>query len=304
MTGIGTDAFYNRSIGSLSSLRARAETLQTQIATEKRLQRASDDPVAARQLRVLDHDDTLAAVHKANAAIADADMSLATDAMTQLTALTMRVQELATQSATGTLSAAQRQINGQELAEIHKSMVAVLNGKDSTGHGLFAGGSNGPAYTIAADGSASYTGAGQPGELDVGQGITVSRSLTGPEFMNFSVGGVPTDLLTVVHDLATSLQSGSATAAGDANAALAGLTAGLGAITTGQAIIGARQGRVELATQLAADRGEVRAADQIRLGATDMPAAIAELQETMTVLEASQASFTKLSSLSLFDYLR
>ena len=28
------------------------------------------------------------------------------------------------------------------------------------------------------------------------------------------------------------------------------------------------------------------------------------LQEMMTVLEASQASFTKLSSLSLFDYLR
>ncbi len=304
MTGIGTDGFYNRSIGSLASLRARAETLQTQIASKEKLQRSSDDAVASRQLRALGHDDTLAAVHKTNAAIAGSDMALADQALTELGNLTMRVQELATQSATGTLNPAQRKINGDEIAQIHQSMVAILNSKDSTGHPLFAGSANGPAYVVAADGSASYAGNSTPGELDVGAGITVARSLTGPEFMNFSVDGTDTDLLTVVHNLATSLQSGSTTAASDANAALKGLTAGLGAISTGHAIIGARESRVEIATSLVTERGEVRAGDQIRLGGTDMPTAIAELQELMTVLEASQASFTKLSSLSLFDYFR
>lgn len=304
MTSIGTDGFYNRSIGSLSSLRARAEKLQTQIATEQKLQRGSDDAVAARQLRQLDHQDTLAAVHKTNAAIANSDMALADQALTELGNLVIRVQELATQSANGTLNDAQRKINGEEIAQIHKSMVAILNGKDSTGQPLFAGTANGPAYVVAADGTASYAGNITPGELDVGEGITVARSLTGPEFLNFSVDGTDTDLLTVVHNLAASLQSGATTAASDASAALKSLTAGVGAIATGHAIIGARQARVELATSLATERGEVRAADQTRLGATDLPTAIAELQEMMTVLEASQASFTKLSSLSLFDYLR
>ena len=37
---------------------------------------------------------------------------------------------------------------------------------------------------------------------------------------------------------------------------------------------------------------------------TDIPSAVAELQKTLTVLQATQASFTKLSGMSLFDYLR
>lgn len=304
MTGISTNGFYNRSIGSLSSLRARAETLQTQIATEQRLQRASDDPAAARTLRRLAADDQMAAVYKNNSAIAAADLSLAEQALSELSNLTMRAQELATTSASSTLNPEQRRINGEELAGIHRSMVAILNGKDSTGHPLFAGGSNGDAYIVAADGTATYAGAGAAGEIEVGAGIKVSRGLTAPEFMNFTVNGNPTDLLTVVQNLATSLTSGSATAQADANAALTGLKAGVTSLATSQSIIGARQGRVELAMSLATDQGEIRAADQLRLGATDMPTAIAELQQAMTVLEASQASFTKLSSLSLFSFLR
>lgn len=303
MTGIPTDAFYTRSAGSLSLLRARAETLQTQIATGQRLERASDDPVAARQLRQIADQDAMAKVYDGNAAIIGADLALAETALSELTNLAIRAQELATQAANGTLSVEQRKINGNELAQIHSDMVALLNGKDSTGNPLFAGNAQGPAYTVAADGSASYAGSGEPTEVAVGDGVSVPRGLNGPDFIDFSVDGVDTDLLSVVHSLAVSLQSGSATAASDAGNALKGLTAGIGALTTGQAVIGARQGRIELATSLAAERGEVRASDKIRLGTTDMPVAIAELQEMMTVLEASQASFSKLSGLSLFDYL-
>ena len=36
----------------------------------------------------------------------------------------------------------------------------------------------------------------------------------------------------------------------------------------------------------------------------DIATNIAQLQQTMTVLQATQASFTKLTSVSLFDYLK
>lgn len=304
MTSIGTNSFYDRSIGSMTLLRSRAESLQNQIATEERLQRASDDPSATRQLRMLARDDVLAAVRENNAAVATADFSLADDAISQLTSLVIRAQELATQAANGTVSDLQRKLNGDELAQIHESMVAILNNKDSSGHPLFAGTADGPAYVVAADGSASYSGTTQVGEIEVGEGISVPRTLTGPDILTISVDGATTDLLTVIHGLAVSLQSTSPASAADANAALKGLAAGLSSLSTGQAVIGARQARIELATAVAEDRGEVRASEQIRLGATDMPAAIAELQQTMTILEASQASFAKLASLSLFEFLR
>ena len=303
MTGISTNGFYDRSVTSLASLRARAETLQTQIATSNRLERASDDPVAARQLRALADEETQAKAYTANAGLVDADLSLAGDALTQLTNLTIRAQELATQSANGTLSADQRKSNGDELAQIHDSMVAILNGKSSTGQPLFAGNANGPAFTTAADCSASYAGSGQPAEIEVGQGISVAGSLTGADIVNFSVDGNPTDLLSVIHNLATSLQSGGATAASDSTDALKALSQGLTTLSTGQAVIAARQGRVELATTIEQSRSDMRASEKTRIGGTDTTTAIAQLQEVMTVLEASQASFTQLSGLSLFNYL-
>jgi flagellar hook-associated protein 3 FlgL len=304
MTSISTNGFYDRSITSLASLRARAETLQTQISTTNRLERASDDPVAARQLRALADEEAMAKVHSSNAGLVDADLSLAGDALTQLSNLTIRAQELATQSANGTLNADQRKSNGDELAQIHASMVAILNGKSSTGQPLFAGDTDGPAFTTAADGSASYAGSGQPAEVDIGHGISVAGSVTGSDVVNMTVDGIDTDLLTVIHNLATSLQSGGATAASDANAALKGLSQGLTTLSTGQAVIAARQGRIELANTMETARSDMRASEKTRIGATDTTTAIAQLQETMTVLEASQASFTKLSSLSLFDFLQ
>ena len=41
-----------------------------------------------------------------------------------------------------------------------------------------------------------------------------------------------------------------------------------------------------------------------KLEDTDVTSAVIELQQLMTALSATQASFTKLSGLSLFDYLR
>jgi flagellar hook-associated protein 3 FlgL len=304
MTTISTNGFYDRSVTSLASLRARAETLQTQIATSNRLERAADDPAAARQLRALADEETMAKAYTANAGLVDADLSLAGDALTQLTNLTIRAQELATQSANGTLNDDQRKSNGDELAQIHASMVAILNGKSSTGNPLFAGEGDGPAFTIAADGSASYAGTGQPAEVEVGHGISVAGSLSGAEVVNMTVDGSDTDLLTVIHNLATSLQSGGATAADDANAALKALGQGLTTLSTGQALIAARQGRIELANTIENSRSDMRASEKSRLGATDQTKAISQLQEVMTVLEASQASFTKLTSLSLFDFLK
>ena len=71
-----------------------------------------------------------------------------------------------------------------------------------------------------------------------------------------------------------------------------------------QASLGARAARVEL------DQASLKQADTDRettrseLEDTDITTAVTELQKTMTVLQATQASFTKLSSMSLFDYLK
>ena len=52
MINLSTGAFYERSTSQIGGLRAQAETLQQQIGTGERLQRSSDDPVAAAKVSV------------------------------------------------------------------------------------------------------------------------------------------------------------------------------------------------------------------------------------------------------------
>jgi flagellar hook-associated protein 3 FlgL len=68
--------------------------------------------------------------------------------------------------------------------------------------------------------------------------------------------------------------------------------------------LGARAQRVEVEQAMLQQTGIDREAVRSGLEDTDITAAITELQKTMTILSATQASFTKLQGLSLFEYLR
>jgi len=300
--GISTSAFYDRSNLSIGSLRSRAEAMQEQISKGERLTRSSDDPVAASRLRTLSRADTLSAIDTTNANRAASDLGLADDALGSIANYIGRAKELATQAATGTLNNAQRAGIGQELEQIFGDLLGLANSRDSAGHALFGGDASVQAYTLDAAGNAVYIGNGNAGELSLGEGQSITRSLTGPEFLGFTVNGNPTDLLATIKSLADGLQTGSAASA--ARAALDPLEAGLQSVTTAQTIVGSRLAWIDLTTERRENLGEMRAGEQTEIGATDLAETVARLQETMTVLEASQASFARLAQLSLFDAIR
>lgn len=304
MTAVSTSAFYDRARMEMGGLRARAEDLQAAIGRGERLTRSSDDPVAASRLRGLMRSENHAAIDMSNAGLASADLQLADGALSQFTSFVIRAQELATQAATGTLNADQRAAIGQELALMHSNLLATANGRNAAGHALFGGNTAAQAYTIDVTGNAVYAGSPSAGELALGDGLSVGRGITGPDFLDFTHNGVPTNLLAVVKGLANALQGGVADPASAARDALGALETGLDSVSAGQTIIGARLAWIDLTTERRIDLSELRAGEQADLGGTDLAATMTRLQEIMTVLEASQASFAKLSSLSLLDVLR
>jgi flagellar hook-associated protein 3 FlgL len=103
--------------------------------------------------------------------------------------------------------------------------------------------------------------------------------------------------------LASTLQSGTATA-DDARAAIDSLQTASDQVSVVQASVGARAARVDLQQGLLenaqTDRTELRSS----LEDVDVTQAYTELSKTMTILTATQTSFSKLSQLSLFNYLR
>jgi flagellar hook-associated protein 3 FlgL len=302
MTSISTSttAFYDRSISDMASLRKQAETLQSQISSENKLLRSSDNPVAASRMRVLQRQDALTRIDASNSDRANADLSLADTALSSFADDVTRLKELATNAANGTLTPGQRASIGDEMQQIYGNLVSLANARDSAGHSLFGGETAGDAYTLDGAGNATYVGTADVSSLPIGDGQSVARSITGPQFLNFTVDGTPTDLLAVTKTLADALHGG-ADPQGAANAALAALDAGLNQITTSQTVIGSRQNFLDQAANRRTSLGELRANEETAVGATDLPTAIAQLQQLSTVLQASQASFAKLSSLSLFN---
>ncbi len=299
-----TSAFYDRARGDMTSLRKQTEALQAQISSGNRLTRSSDDPVAASRLRSLARADTLSKIDTANANRATADLNIADATMSDITTAISRAKELATQAANGTLSNTQRASIGKEMAAIHDTLFSLANTQDSNGKPLFGGDNATSAYTLDASGNATYTGTARSAEVSLGQGQTVTRSLTGPEFLNFKVGGVDTNLMATVKTLADALNAGTGDLAGAARGSLDALSAGLDSVTTAQTVVGSRLAWLDMTTERATSMAETRASEEQDVGGADFANSVARLQQMMTVLEASQASFTKLSQLSLFNQLR
>jgi flagellar hook-associated protein 3 FlgL len=299
MTAISTSAFYQRANRDISGLRARAEALQASVGSGQRLARSSDDPLAASQLRTLARAESFAAIDTTVAARAMSDLTLTDGALQSFASYVTRIKELTIQAANGVLAPVQRQSIAIELEQLRGELIGLANTRDSGGHALFGGETAGQAYTLDALGNPVYAGTASAGELPLGDGQTVRRGITGPEFL----GTAPTDLFTVVRTLSDALRGAAPDPAQAARDALGSFDTGLEAITTQQTVVGARLAWIELAAERRTAMSELRSEEQAEVGGTDLTEAVMKLQQTMTVLEASQASFARLASLSLFNVL-
>lgn len=299
-----TSAFFERARRDIKDLRSQAENLQSQLGSGAKLTRSSDNPVAASRLRALSRLEALSEIDTTNANRANADLSLADEAMSGMADAVTRVQELATQAASSLLSDEQRGAISTELDQINGNLLALSNARDSNGHALFGGDTAGGAYALDASGNATYVGTAQSEDLPLGDGQSVTRSMTGPEFLTFTdANGNQTDLMATVKALSDALKSTSGDPVAAASDALSSLKTGLDTLTTGQTVVGTRLAWIELTGDRRTNLQELRSTEEADLGATDIASSIAQLQETLLVLEASQASFTKIAGLSLFNQL-
>ena len=303
MINLSTGAFFERSTQQIGVLRARAETLQSQIGTGERIERSSDDPVAAARLRMLARSDRMATVDTRNSQLAEADLKLADQSLSSIADLVIRARELAVQGAAATLSDEQRGAIGIEIKGLRESLLSLANSRNIAGHALLGGQATGAAYTD--DGvNAQFVGTQAVDALEIGEGQSVVPGLTGPEVFDFAVDGTDTDLFAVLGNLAAALKAGGNPASQASSDALASLDAGLEKVSTAQTVVGSRLNWVDLMTERRENNAERVADERADVGGADIAVTMSRLQETLTVLEATQASFVRLSNLSLFSMLR
>ena len=297
---ISTAQLYGRPATLMTQLTAEADKVQMQIATGRIHSAPSDDASAYLRLQSLRRAGADDGAYSSNITLAQGLLAQTDTALDSVESELLRALELATQAATGTLSDIDRAAIGKEIESIRDALFALANSKDTRGEPMFGGMTGDTAYVRAADGSIAYAGSGEPAAIPVGPGISIQGTVPGDRVFASSGGN---DIFAVLATLSSAL-AGGGDASGAAGDALEGIKATADQVSLARASVGARAARLDLDAERLVDAGESREIARSAIDDTDIPTAVAELQKTLTVLQATQASFTKLSSLSLFDYLR
>ncbi len=296
-----TGAYYARSLTQMNGLRTSLEDLQTQIATGQRIYRGSQDPAAAARLRTLNRVEVLGDIQQDNAAKLEQDLTFAAEQVGGVADILIRAKELALRGSTDTLGDTARDAIAEELEQLGEELFDRANGLTLTGEPLFAGTAAGPAFVRDASGTVTYNGNDDVGAVPVAPGTEIERGVTGRQVFEFDLNGSTTDTFAVFGALVDAYRTGGPGAAAAALGQIDGLDAALDTINRNQAVLGTRAAWVEVVQDNQAERDIATAQQRSQVGDTNIADAVARLQQTLTALEASQASFARVSSLTLFN---
>ena len=300
---VTTSQAYDRPSLLMASLNSQADRLQTQVATGKKILAPSDSASGWQQLaglkRAAADDGTYASnIKMAQSLLAATDTALDT-VETQL----QRAKAFAVQANSDTITPEGRAAILKEVEAIVTDLLGAVNATDTRGQPLFGGAAGDAAYARQPDGSIAYVGQGDAAPIPVGDGVEIAATESGPR----AFGGIPTangelDVFAILTAFAAALQPGAEP--GGVDTAMTDLDAALDQLGTVRASVGARAFRMDLEAERLVDADVTREAARTGIEDADTATSIAELQKTLTILQATQASFTKLTALSLFDYLR
>lgn len=249
---------------------------QIAISTGKRLQIASDDPVAAARVSVIRQAQANDAAWTANLNLGASLTAHADEVMTQMADRLGRARELLVAGASQALSPADRATIAAEIAGIADDVEGYAATQSSLGQPLFSGGTA-TAFRF----SESATFAPVPSRAEV-----------------FETGGIA--IAQTLREAASAVDSGGVPAV---DAALDGLTTAITHASDMAADIGVRAGRIERLQESHVSRGITQAAERSTLEDTDLSAAITRLNARTITLEAAQAAFARINRRSLMDVL-
>lgn len=300
---VTTAQSFDRPSLMMAALNKRADQLQIEVATGKKIHAPSDSASAWQQLTHLNRADSNDGTYGANVKTAQALLAQTEGALDTVATQLQRAKAMAVQANNGTATPEARAAILQDVEAIIVDLLNVANGTDSRGYPLFGGAMGDTAYARQTDGSIAYIGTGEAAPIPIADGVSIAATETGARAFG-GIAGVngETDMFAILAAFAAALQPGAEP--GGIDTAMTDLDAALTQVDTTRASVGARAFRLDLEAERLADADVARDVAREGIESADPTQAIAELQKTLTILQATQASFSKLTSLSLFDYLR
>jgi flagellar hook-associated protein 3 FlgL len=288
---ISNSLLQQRVLQSLQLNLAKFASTQGQIASGKRFERMSEDPLAGNQVMTADRALRGIEQYRRNSAAARTRTDAEEAALNQLTDLLTRAKELAVQEGSSSGTALTRAAVKAEVDGIIDQVVQLGNTQVGNEY-IFAGNQ---VTTLPFDSSGNYFGDDGARLAEIGQGYLVGTSHTGRELL------LNSGVLSSLQALSTELGSGTPTTVAGT---ITGIDTAFNNVQTLLSSTGARVRQIESAMQNS-DALEtnitLRKSDLQDISLEEATTRFAGVQNT---LQAALLSASRVLNLSLTDYLR
>jgi len=288
-------------LSDLRRVQERLSQAQGQVSSGKRVEKPSDDPLAAARATRLRSDLQTTSSHSTAVDESKSWLDATDSALSSLTEVVQHVRELTVQAANGATSDAGRQSIRAQVDQLIKEAKGTLN-QAYDGRYLFSGTLTDTAPYEVDTVPADDTFKGDSGAIlrQIGPGVTVQVNAT------TSGSTPPTDilgtLLPALRQLSTDLQNNDIAALGTAD--LKAVDDGLDTIVAAQSQIGAISNRVKAAGDRLADLSDVTTILLSNTEDADLPKALIDLSSQQNALQAALRGGATLIQQSLMDFLQ
>ena len=307
---ISTQLLFGRAAEQMSLVQNKISDSQVQLSQGKQLIKPSDAPdqaaVIQRMKSVMNRQESFkTSLSTLNSRLQNEDTTLKS-----ATNLLVRAKEIAVQATNGTLAPVNRKALAAEMQGVRDQLLSLANAKDENGNFLFSGSrSDKPAFGSPGPGQTPvYQGDQTRMTVMVGDQRTIPINRTGTDaFVSISrtneVSGKPEGVgfFKVMDDLVAGINNSNGTAM---ERGVVEMTSLLNGLTLAHADIGTDMNVVAQQTSVIDDTILNIKSNLSNIEDLDYASAITKMNQQMLSLEAAQSSFSKMSQLTLFNYLK
>ena len=305
---ISNSQLFDASIGQMTKKQSDIAEMQAKLASGKQLVKPSDDANKAALIQRLNS--AMQRQDVFDLTLNRADNRLATEETAVASAENMlqRIRELAIQGNNGALNDSDRGIIAKEVDNLRDALFSLSNTQDTSGNYIFSGTAvNSPAYAIGADGAITYQGNQDQISVDISETRRVAINRPGDQVFSSVVRTIADaeaetiGFFEVLSDFSSALTTGNTEGLSQSLTEISTLTDD---VAMSLADLGSRMNTIDSQRDVLADT-KLRYQELLSNAEDlDYATAVTTLSAQILSLEAAQASFAKISQLSLFDYLR
>lgn len=307
---VSTLMMYQQNMGGITNSQSEWLKYGEQMSTGKRVNRASDDPVAASQAVVLSQAQAQNAQFATARTFATQRVSTEESTLKQVTTAIQSAQEKIVYAANGTLSDDDRASLATDLQGIRDQLLNLANSTDGNGRYIFAGYKT---DTPPFDDTGKYVG----GDINVEQQVDSSRSMvighTGDLIFDSVTSNAKPDadkniftaldtaiaaLNTPVADADDTVKDTTAAAIDRTNRSLSN---SLNNVLTVRAELGTQLNELDKLDALGDDRALAQTQQMSNLVDVDWNSTISNYTMQQTALQAAYKAFTDMQGMSLFQ---